>query len=116
MRVVALRQGQAAERRDKVLMIDARNIYRKVTRKIYDFSPEQLQNLTAIVWLYRGQTDRFLAPGPAATWNARLAEAAAHRREHGCAAFRQSYDALVGCRRAVPENAARRLRPLRRTA
>jgi type I restriction enzyme M protein len=41
-------------------MIDARNIYRKVTRKIYDFSPEQLQNLTSIVWLYRGQQDRFL--------------------------------------------------------
>ena len=42
-------------------MLDARNIYRKVTRKIYDFSPEQLQNLTAIVWLYRGQTARFIA-------------------------------------------------------
>ena len=41
-------------------MLDARNIYRKVTRKIYDFSPEQLQNLTAIVWLYRGRTDKFL--------------------------------------------------------
>ena len=26
---------------NKVLMIDARNIYRKLTRKIYDFSPEQ---------------------------------------------------------------------------
>lgn len=46
--------------RNKVLMLDARNIYRKVTRKIYDFSPEQLQNLTAIIWLYRGQTDKFL--------------------------------------------------------
>jgi type I restriction enzyme M protein len=46
---------------DKVLMIDARNIYRKVTRKIYDFSPEQLKNITAIVWLYRDQTDRYLA-------------------------------------------------------
>jgi type I restriction enzyme M protein len=41
-------------------MLDARNIYRKVTRKIYDFSPEQRQNLLAIVWLYRGQNDRFL--------------------------------------------------------
>ena len=41
-------------------MLDARNIYRKVTRKIYDFSPEQEQNLLAIVWLYRGQTERFL--------------------------------------------------------
>ena len=46
--------------RDKVLMIDARNVYRKVTRKIFDFSPEQQQNLLAIVWLHRGQTDRYL--------------------------------------------------------
>ena len=43
-----------------VLMLDARNVYRKVTRKIYDFSPEQMQNLAAIVWLYRGQRERFL--------------------------------------------------------
>ena len=49
------------ERRDTVLMIDARNIYRKVTRTIYDFTPEQQKNLSAIVWLYRGQTDRFIA-------------------------------------------------------
>jgi type I restriction enzyme M protein len=41
-------------------MIDARNIYRKVTRKIYDFSPEQEQNILAIVWLYRGQTEKYL--------------------------------------------------------
>jgi type I restriction enzyme M protein len=41
-------------------MLDARNIYRKVTRKIYDFSPEQMQNLSAVIWLYRGQRDRFL--------------------------------------------------------
>ncbi|CUS31628.1 HsdM family class I SAM-dependent methyltransferase [Candidatus Nitrospira nitrificans] len=54
-------RGKPVDRRDQVLMIDARNIYRKVTRKIYDFSPEQLQNLTAIVWLYRGQSDRFIA-------------------------------------------------------
>ncbi len=48
------------DRRDQVLMLDARNIYRKVTRKIYDFTPEQQANLAAIVWLYRGQTDRFI--------------------------------------------------------
>jgi len=41
-------------------MIDARNVYRIVTRKIYDFSPEQQQNLQAIVWLYRGETERYL--------------------------------------------------------
>ena len=53
-------KGKPEERRDQVLMLDARNIYRKVTRKIYDFSPEQLANLTAVVWLYRGQQERFL--------------------------------------------------------
>ena len=47
-------------RRDHVLMLDARNIYRKVTRAIYDFSPEQQKNIAAIVWLYRGQSERFL--------------------------------------------------------
>ncbi len=47
--------------RDKVLMLDARHVFRKVTRKVYDFSPEQMRNLTAITWLYRGQTDRFTA-------------------------------------------------------
>ncbi len=47
-------------RRDKVLMLDARNIYRKVSRAVYDFSPEQQQNIAAIVWLYRGQHERFL--------------------------------------------------------
>ena len=46
--------------RNKVLMIDARNVHRKVTRKIYDFSPEQQQNLMAIVWLYRDRIDRYL--------------------------------------------------------
>ena len=42
-----------------VLMIDARNIFRKVTRKIYDFSQEQLQNILSIIWLYRGENKRF---------------------------------------------------------
>ena len=41
-------------------MLDARNVYRKVTRKIYDFSPEQQQNLLAIVWLYRGEAHRYI--------------------------------------------------------
>jgi type I restriction enzyme M protein len=53
-------RGKPPERRDKVLMVDARNVFRKVTRKIYDFSPEQMHNLAAIVWLYRGQQKRFL--------------------------------------------------------
>jgi type I restriction enzyme M protein len=53
-------RAKPAERKDKILMLDARNVFRKVTRKICDFSPEQLRNLAAIVWLCRGQRDRFL--------------------------------------------------------
>ena len=41
-------------------MLDARNIYRKISRAIFDFSSEQQKNIAAIVWLYRGQSDRFL--------------------------------------------------------
>jgi type I restriction enzyme M protein len=44
---------------DKVLMLDARKIYRKVTSKVNDFSPEQLQNLICIVNLYRGNAQKF---------------------------------------------------------
>jgi type I restriction enzyme M protein len=53
-------KGKPKDRLDKVLMIDARNVYRKVTRKINDFSPEQIKNLSSIVWLYRGEEERFL--------------------------------------------------------
>ncbi len=53
-------RAKPAERKGKVLMLDARSVYRKVTRKINDFSPEQMQNLAAIVWLYRGERERFL--------------------------------------------------------
>lgn len=55
-----LNKNKPAHLKDKVLMLDARNVYRKVTRKIYDFSPEQQQNLTAVVWLYRGDGERFV--------------------------------------------------------
>ena len=48
-------------RRDHVLMLDARNIHRKVTRAIYDFSTEQQKNIAAVVWLCRGQSERFLS-------------------------------------------------------
>jgi type I restriction enzyme M protein len=49
------------ERANQVLMLDARNIFRKVSRAIYDFSPEQQKNIAAIIWLYRGRSGRFLA-------------------------------------------------------
>ncbi|HIF6059560.1 TPA: N-6 DNA methylase [Vibrio parahaemolyticus] len=55
-----LDKNKPANLKNKVLMLDARNVYRKVTRKIYDFSPEQQKSLTAIVWLYRNEGKRFI--------------------------------------------------------
>lgn len=52
-------KAKPAQMRDKVLMLDARHVFRKVNRKVFDFSPEQMSNLTSIVWLYRGQEERF---------------------------------------------------------
>ena len=65
-----LNRAKPERHRDKMLMIDARNVYRKLTRKIYDFSPEQQQNLQAIVWLYRGERTVFSisCPGTWGTW------------------------------------------------
>ena len=48
------------DRREHVLMLDVRNIYRKISRAVYDFSPEQQKNIAAIIWLYRAERDRFL--------------------------------------------------------
>jgi type I restriction enzyme M protein len=55
-------RNKPADRKDKVLMLDARSIGQlmKGSRKVHEFTPEQMRNLTAIVWLYRGQQDRFL--------------------------------------------------------
>jgi type I restriction enzyme M protein len=52
-------QGDSLRSADNVLMLDARKIYSKVTSKVNDFSPEQLQNLICIVNLYRGNTNKF---------------------------------------------------------
>lgn len=48
-------------RKKTILMIDARNVYRKVTTTINDFSEEQLEGLTAIMALYRGETPEVAA-------------------------------------------------------
>jgi len=46
---------------DKVLFIDARNYYTVVDRTLNEWSEWQLKNLNAIVWLYRGNTDKYHA-------------------------------------------------------
>ena len=45
--------------RDKVLFIDARNYYTVVDRTLNEWSEWQLKNLNAIVWLHRGEIDKY---------------------------------------------------------
>jgi type I restriction enzyme M protein len=48
-------KGKKPESKNKILMIDARNTFRKVSTTISDFSDEQLEGLTAIMQLFRGE-------------------------------------------------------------
>jgi type I restriction enzyme M protein len=100
-----LDRAKPAARQDQVLMLDARNVYRKVTRKVYDFSPEQQANLAAIVWLYRGQQERFL--GLVQSYITRLGAAAAavdgtlNAFESGLTACREPVTAFLRSLRSI---------------
>lgn len=52
-------KGKTESIRDKVLFIDARNYYTVVDRTLNEWSEWQLKNLNAIVWLYRGETEKY---------------------------------------------------------
>jgi type I restriction enzyme M protein len=50
-----LDKSKPTDRQDKVLFIDARQIYRQVTRAVRDFNSEQLNFIANIVRIYRGE-------------------------------------------------------------
>ena len=52
-------KGKPEERKDKVLFLDARNYYTVVDRTLNEWTDWQLKNLNAIVWLYRGETEKY---------------------------------------------------------
>lgn len=54
-------KGKPDDLLDTVLMIDARNVYTVVSARSHVFTDEQLSNLTAITWLYRGEHKKFVA-------------------------------------------------------
>ena len=54
-------KGKADAIKDKVLFIDARNYYTVVDRTLNEWSEWQLKNMNAIVWLYRGEIDKYSA-------------------------------------------------------
>lgn len=45
--------------RDKVLFIDAQRYHTAVSTTLNEWTPWQLKNLSAIVWLYRGETQKY---------------------------------------------------------
>ena len=47
-------KGKKKENLDKILMIDARNTYRKVSTTINDFTDDQIEGLTALINAFRG--------------------------------------------------------------
>ena len=54
-------KGKTEAIQDYVLFIDARNYYTVVDRTLNEWSEWQLKNLNAIVWLYRGEVDKYVA-------------------------------------------------------
>ncbi len=52
-------KGKTEDIRDKVLFIDARNYYTVVDRTLNEWSEWQLKNLNAIVWLHRGEVEKY---------------------------------------------------------
>lgn len=52
-------KGKKDELKDKMLFIDARNYYTVVDRTLNEWSEWQLKNMNAIVWLYRGEKDKY---------------------------------------------------------
>lgn len=54
-------KGKPEALQDKVLFIDARNYYTVVDRTLNEWNSWQMKNLNAIVWLYRGETEKYAA-------------------------------------------------------
>ncbi|MCR5586120.1 MAG: type I restriction-modification system subunit M [Lachnospiraceae bacterium] len=54
-----LDKGKEESLLNKVLFIDARNYYTTVDRTLNEWSEWQLKNLNAIVWLYRGERNKY---------------------------------------------------------
>jgi len=52
-------KAKRPENRDKILFIDARNYYTVVDRTLNEWTEWQLRNLQAIVFLYRGESEKY---------------------------------------------------------
>ncbi len=90
------------ENRDKILFIDARNYYTVVEKTLNEWNDWQMRNLNAIVWLYRGETNRYkeLIESYQMWLNdfmLRYDNAALHPAEQTHVAFRDGIAATLDC-------------------
>ncbi len=53
------KQKVNTERKNKILFLDARNVYHQIDRAHREWTEEHQQNLATIVRLYRGETERY---------------------------------------------------------
>lgn len=54
------KQKVTSDRKDKILFLDARNTFYQIDRAHREWKEEHIQNLSAIVRMYRGETERYL--------------------------------------------------------
>jgi len=54
------KQKVKTKRKDQILFLDARNVYRQIDRAHREWTEEHQQNLATIVRLYRGEINRYL--------------------------------------------------------
>ena len=52
-------KNKREQNRDKILFIDSRNYYTVVEKTLNEWNEWQMRNINAIVWLYRGETDKY---------------------------------------------------------
>ena len=100
-------KAKNAATKGTVLFIDARNYYTVVDRTLNEWTEWQLKNLNAIVWLHRGETDKYasLIKEYRATLGseALFAEQVAQREEHLKALNEEARQAVEAAKTAEAE-------------
>ena len=95
-------KNKREENLDKIRFIDARNYYTVVEKTLNEWNEWQMRNLNAIVWLYRGETDRYkeLISSYRMWLNdfyLRYDNAALHPAEQSWTAYRDGIQATLDC-------------------
>lgn len=98
-------KNKREENLNKILFIDARNYYTVVEKTLNEWNEWQMRNLNAIVWLYRGETERYkeLISSYKMWLNdfmERYDNLALHPAEQSHAAYRDGISATLDCFKA----------------